>query len=180
MVCYARPAGWLAAILVVAWLVFAEPVSHFFDTAALVLAVTAAAGGAAVTAALVVATFMSTRRRRAAAGGCVSCQFRCQHAMTQCTTTGQARRRWLVTIADRGPSALSQQGSPGHLGTAPARSVPILLPMPAVRSAAPATPSGACGPAAPHWPDRPVYRSSQRERAGALALTAPGREGIRS
>ena len=46
MVCYARPAGWLAAILVVAWLVFAEPVSHFFDTAALVLAVTAAAGRA--------------------------------------------------------------------------------------------------------------------------------------
>ena len=175
MVCYARPAGWLAAILVVAWLVFAEPVSHFFDTAALVLAVTAATGGAAVAAALAVATFMSARRRRAAAGGCVSCQFRCQHAMTE-----QARRRWLVTIADRGPSALSQQGSPGHLGTAPARSVPVLLPMPAVRSAAPATPSGACGPAAPHWPDRPVYRSSQRERAGALALTAPGREGIRS
>ena len=66
MVCYARPASWLVAILVVAWLVFAEPVSRFFDTAALVVAVTAATAGAAVAAALVVATFMSTRRRRAA------------------------------------------------------------------------------------------------------------------
>jgi hypothetical protein len=190
MVCYARPASWLAAILVVAWLVFAEPVSHFFDTAALVVAVTAATAGAAVAAALVFATFMSARRRRAAAGGCVSCQFRCQHAMTQYTATGQARRPWLVTTADRRPPgpAPGQQGSPGHPGTAPTRSVPILLPMPAVRSAAPASaPSGACGPAVPRWPDRPVYRSGQvshqalrpvahlpqRERAGAPALTAP-------
>jgi hypothetical protein len=134
---------------------------------------------------------MSTRRRRAAAGGCVNCQFRCQHAMTQDAATGRARRLWLVTTADRRPPgpAPGQQGNPGRPGTAPARSVPILLPMPAVRSAAPASaPSGACGPVAPQWPDRPVYRSSQvshraprpvahlpeRERAGAPALTAPG------
>jgi len=175
MVCYARPAGWLAAILVVAWLVFAEPVSHFFDTAALVVAVTAAAAGAAAAAALVFATFMSTRRRRAAAGGCVNCQFRCQHAMTE-----QTRRLWLVASADPRPpgAAPGQQGRPGYPGTAPARSVPILLPMPAVRSAASASaPAGACGPAAPQWPDRPVYRSSQRERAGAPALTRRADEG---
>ena len=82
MVCYARPASRLLAIVAVAWLVFAVPVGHFFNTAAVMVAVTVAAVGAAVAAALVFAIFMSTRRRRAAAGGCVSCQFRCQHAMT--------------------------------------------------------------------------------------------------
>ena len=35
MVCYARPASRLAAIVFVAWLVFAVRVSHFFSTAAL-------------------------------------------------------------------------------------------------------------------------------------------------
>ena len=100
MVCYARPASRLAAIVFVAWLVFAVPVSHFFNTAALVTAVTVATVGAAGVAALAFATFRSARRRRAAAGGCVSCQFRCQHAMTE--PTG---RFWLVTIADRRPPA---------------------------------------------------------------------------
>ena len=79
----------LAAIIVVAWLVFSGPVSHFFGTAAVVAAVTAATAGAAVAAALVFAAFMSTRRRRAAAGGCVNCQFRCQHAMTQPARRGR-------------------------------------------------------------------------------------------
>ena len=170
MVCYARPAAWLAAILVVAWLVFAEPVSRFFDSAALIAAVTAATAGAAVAAALVFATFMSVRRRRAAAGGCVSCQFRCQHAMTERT-----RRPWLVATADRGPSgpAPGRRGNPGQPGAQPVRSVPVLLPMPAVRSAAAASPpAGACGPAVPQWPDRPVYRSGQPERAAAPALRA--------
>ena len=175
MVCYARPAGWLAAILVVSWLVFAEPVSHFFDSAALVLAVAAATVGAAMVAALVVGTFMVTRGRRAAAGGCVNCQFRCQHAMSE-----QTRRPWLVTAADRTPpgSGPGQPGSPGRQGVAPVRSVPILLPMPAVRSATPAT-AGVSSLAAPHWPDRPAYRSGQvphraAERAGAPALARSG------
>jgi hypothetical protein len=172
VVCYARPAAWLAAILVVAWLVFAEPVSHFLDSAALVVAVTAATAGAAVAAAFVFATFVSTRRRRAAAGGCVSCRFRCQHAMTE-----QVRRPWLVTTADRGPAgtAPGQQGNPGYPGSQPTRSVPVLLPMPTVRSAAPASaPPGSCGPAGPRWPDRPVHRSNQRERATSPALSTPG------
>ncbi len=42
MVCYARPASRLAAIAIVALLLFSRPVSHFFDTAALMLAVTPA------------------------------------------------------------------------------------------------------------------------------------------
>lgn len=105
MVCYARPASRLAAIVFVAWLVFAVPVSHFFNTAALVTAVTVAIVGAAGVAVLAFATFRSARRRRAAAGGCVSCQFRCQSAMTE--PTG---RFWLVTIADRRPPAPAAAG----------------------------------------------------------------------
>ena len=155
MVCYARPASRLAVILIVAWLVFARPVSHFFDTAALALAATAATAGAAVAAALVFAAFMSTRRRRAAAGGCVSCQFRCQHAMTQPAMTGRPRRAWLVTTTDRRPQAsrpaLAHLGGPGRPGVTPARSEPILLSIPTV------IPSGT----APRWPDRPAYRAAQ-------------------
>ena len=172
MVCYARPASRLAAIVFVAWLVFARPVSHFFSTAALVTAVTVATAGAAGVAALAFATFRSARRRRAAAGGCVSCQFRCQHAMTE--PTG---RFWLVAMADRTPpapaadrlpAAPGHPGTSGHPGSAPGRSVPTLLPMPAVRSAA--APAAAGGPAeshglaAPRWPDRPAHRASQEPR----------------
>ena len=183
MVCYARPASRLAAIVLVAWLVFAVPVSHFFDTAVLVTAVAVATVGAAVAAALAFATFMSVRRRRAAAGGCVSCQFRCQHAMTGPAMTGLPRRLWLVSTADRRPAHPS---APGHPGTAPGRSVPILLSIPAVRSAAPAD-AESWGLAAPRWPDRPALRTGQvsrrvpgpgahvprRERAGSPALAAP-------
>ena len=39
MVCYARPASLLAAIVAVAWLVFSGPLSHFFSTAAVMVAV---------------------------------------------------------------------------------------------------------------------------------------------
>ena len=187
MVCYARPASRLAAIVLVAWLVFAGPVSHFFDTAALVTAVMVATAGAAVAAALAFATFMSVRRRRAAAGGCVSCQFRCQHAMTE-----PDRRLWLVTTADRRPpgpaadrpaTAPGHPGTPGHRGTAPARSVPILLPVPAVRSAAPAPAAAgaeSCDLAAPRWPDRPAHRAAgyligRRARPMSRGASAPGR-----
>jgi hypothetical protein len=52
---------------------------------------------------------MSVRRRRAEAGGCVSCQFRCQHAMTE-----PARWLRLVTTADRRPpeSAADRRTAP--------------------------------------------------------------------
>jgi len=182
MVCYARPASWLAAIVFVSWLVFAVPVSHFLNTAALMTAVTVATVGAAGAAALAFATFMSARRRRAAAGGCVSCQFRCQHAMT-----APPGRLWLVAMADRRlsapaadrlpaapghPGASGHPGTPGHRGSAPGRSASILLPMPTVRSApAPAVatvPAENCGLAAPRWPDRPAHRASQ------VSLRVPG------
>jgi hypothetical protein len=210
MVCYARPASRLAVIVLIAWLVFAMPVRHYFDNAALVMAVTVAAAGAVMAAALAFVIFMSVRRRRATAGGCVSCQFRCQHAMTGPAMTGPGRRLWLVTTVDRGPlgpgadhrpsgpaarrpaAAPGHPSAPGHRGTAPARSVSVLLPMPAVRSAAAApAPASAevCGVAAPRWPDRPALQASQvsrrvpgagahvpqRERAGSPALAALAR-----
>jgi hypothetical protein len=179
MVCYARPAGRLAVIVLIAWLVFAMPVRHYFDNAALVMAVTVAAAGAVVAAALAFVIFMSVRRRRAAAGGCVSCQFRCQHAMTE-----PPRRLWLVTTTDRRPpgpavgrlaaaaghpSAPGHPGAPGRPGPAPARSASVPLPTPSVRSAACApaaagVPAESGVPAAPRWPDRPALRAGQVSR----------------
>jgi hypothetical protein len=91
MVCYARPAGRMALVVLVVLLVFGRHVGHFFDTAALAVAITVAAGGAATAAVLAFAAFGSIRRRRAVAGGCVRCQLRCQHAMTEQPAAGP---RW--------------------------------------------------------------------------------------
>lgn len=142
MVCYARPAGCFAAIVAVAWLVFAGPVSHLFGHAATVVAVIAATLGTAVAAVLAFAIFAATRRHRAASGGCVTCRFQCQHAMTEETSGPAARAR--------------------ERGLAATRSVPVLLPMPAVRVAA---------TSAPHWPDRPIH-STHRERAAACSVSS--------
>jgi hypothetical protein len=153
MVCYARPVTFLAATLIVAWLAFSGPVSHFFATAAVIVAVLVAMGAAAAAATVVFTAAMSTRRRRSAAGGCVACRFRCQHAMTR------AHPFWLVTSADRRAPAAATAG-PGRQrepGPSPARSVPVLLPVPMVRAGA-----------SPRWPDRPLYRTD-RERAGSPA-----------
>jgi hypothetical protein len=152
MVCYARPASWLAAVAVVAFVILGRPVGHFLDTAAVAVALTVVIAGAAVATALVLAAFMSTRRRRAAAGGCVSCQFRCQHAMT-----ASSRRSWLVTIVDRRAPALVPVAE--RPAAARGRPVPVFLPMPSV---------------APRWPDRPARRPvtskpGPRERAGSAA-----------
>jgi hypothetical protein len=155
MVCYARPASRFAALLVVALLVFGRPVGHFLDTAAILVATLVAAGGAATAAALVFAAFASTRHRRAAIGGCVSCQFRCQHAMA-----GPRRRLWLVTTAH------GEEPGPAHLARTPpsSRPGPVLLPVPSIRPAGRAGAAGAAG-AAPRWPDQPLHRApGQRER----------------
>ena len=148
MVCYARPAGCFAAIVAVAWLVFAGPVSHLFGDAATLVAVIAATVGTAVAATLAFTIVMATRRHRAASGGCTGCRFQCQHAMT-----GETPGRWPAVTAARA----------GHGHVEPDRSVPVLLPVPAVRSV-PAS-------AGPRWPDRPVHHSGTRprERAGSVA-----------
>jgi hypothetical protein len=168
MVCYARPASRFAALLIVALLVFGRPVSHFLGTAALLVAALAASGGAAVATALVFAAFASTRHRRAAAGGCVSCQFRCQHAMT-----GRSRRLWLVNTADR------PEPGPAHPARTPVsdRPGPVSLPIPAIRAAGASGTGGAAragvaggaggvggvGGAGPRWPDRPLHRAPGRQ-----------------
>jgi hypothetical protein len=104
MVCYARPAGMMTAVVLVVLLVFGRPTAHFFDVAALMAAMAVAAGGAAVAAVLAFVAFGSIRRRRAQAGGCVRCHLRCQHAMTE-----QPRRLLMVSTVERGPGA-SERG----------------------------------------------------------------------
>ena len=181
MVCYARPATWLAAIVMAAWLVFSRPVGHFLDTAALMAVVTLATAAAAVAAALAFAAFASTRRRRAAAGGCVNCQFRCQHAMT-----GPPRRLWLVTTVDRrppghvsavggvdrGPDRLDR-GRPTRMGRPAPVAGPPVRPLLPIRPVEPRpvrdkdlerVPAGS----APRWPDQPVHR------AGRVSHREPG------
>ena len=127
MVCYARPAIRMAAIVLVVLVILGRAGAHlfpghFFGTAALIIAVTAAAGGAAVAAALAFAAFGSIRRRRAVAGGCVHCQFRCQHAMTEqprrrpVARAGQAEAatpRWPDRPARRAGAA-APRGAGGH------------------------------------------------------------------
>jgi hypothetical protein len=99
MVCYARPAGGMAFVVLVVLVVFGRSAGHFFATAALMITIAAAAGSAAAAAALAFAVFRSVRRRRAAAGGCVSCQLRCQHAMTELPG-----RLPVVSTVERGPA----------------------------------------------------------------------------
>ena len=103
MVCYARPASRMAALLLVVFLVFGRSAGHFLDSAALFVAIAVAVAVAAVAAAVAFTMFLSVRRRRAAAGGCVSCQLRCQHAMTE-----QPRRLLLVSTVDRGAAGGSR------------------------------------------------------------------------
>jgi hypothetical protein len=151
MVCYARPASMMAALLLVVFLVFGRSVGHFFDAGALMVAIAVAAGGAAVAAVVAVAVFGSIQRRRAAAGGCVSCQFRCQHAMTE-----QPRQLPVVSIESRpgpavgaprwpdrpayrsGPAVVASRaviGSPPAMGSQPVvRSPPVVGSRPVVGS----------------------------------------------
>jgi hypothetical protein len=151
MVCYARPASRMAALLLVVFLVFGRSAGHFLDSAALFVAIAVAVAVAAVAAAVAFTMFLSVRRRRAAAGGCVSCQLRCQHAMTE-----QPRRLLLVSMVDRGAA----RGSRGS--AAPA--APRWPDRPAIRS----------GVAARPVVSRPVVapRAAGRERAGSAVLPA--------
>jgi hypothetical protein len=180
MVCYARPAIRMAALVLAAFLIFERPAGHFFDAAALVVVIAVAVAIAAVAAAAAFAVFLSTRRRRARAGGCVACTLRCQHAMTE-----GPRRFRLVSIADRTPSTSSASPfapvAAGVRAVAPTgRSLPVVSingrTAPAHyadRPAAVALPSPRrpvpvpvpAGPDAPQWPDRPARRV--RERVGS-------------
>lgn len=143
MVCYARPASRMAALLLVVFLVFGRSAGHFLDSAALFVAIAVAVAVAAVAAAVAFTMFLSVRRRRAAAGGCVSCQLRCQHAMTE-----QPRRLLLVSRVDRG-AAGGSRGADSAAGAA-----------------------AFAAPAAPRWPDRPAIRSGVASRPVAARPVA--------
>ena len=155
MVCYARPASRMAVVVLVVLLLFGRHVGHFFDTAALMVAITVAAGGAAAAAALAFAAFLSIRRRRAAAGGCVSCQLRCQHAMTE-----QPHRLLVVRAAEREATGPRWPDRPAY------RSAPASRPAPAPRpTPAPGLPGTSTAGNARARP--PYLVSRQRCRTGA-------------
>src|ERR1700733_12059380 len=124
MVCYARPAVRMAALLLVVFVVFGRSAGHFFASTALIVGLAMAVGGAAPAGAVAFTVFLSVRRRRAAAGGCVSCQLRCQHAMTE-----PRRRLLLVSMVDRGAPGGSRGAGGGALAPAPVRPVRPAAPV---------------------------------------------------
>jgi hypothetical protein len=136
----------MAALLLVLFLAFGRPAEHYLDSVALFVAIAVAVAVAAVAAAVAFTMFLSVRRRRAAAGGCVSCQLRCQHAMTE-----QPRRLLLVSTVDRG-----------------ATSRPVAPPAPA----APAAPAAPRWPDRPAIRSGVAPRAAGRERAGSAVLPA--------
>ncbi len=143
MVCYARPALRMAAVLLVVFVVFGRSAGHFFNATGLLVALAVAVGGAALMAAVAFAVFLSVRRRRAVTGGCVHCQLRCQHAMTE-----GSRRLLIASTVDRGAAAV---------GRVPLRAG---APRPPVRAQA------------PRWPDRPAL-SSRPARVPQSAAAMP-------
>ena len=182
MVCYARPAGRMAAIILLVFLVFSRPISHYFNTAALVVAITVAIAVAAALAAVAFGVFLAVRRRRAAAGGCVSCQLRCQHAMTE-----QPRRLLMVSTVDRGANRAPAADWAPAATRAPATTrapaaarnpasarnpAAARLPVSAVDHDAsgprwPDRPAHRTGPLVPQHASRPVARGPEQERAGS-------------
>jgi hypothetical protein len=64
-----------------------------------------------------------------------------------------------MTEETSGPMVRARQGS-----VAPTRSIPVLLPMPAVRAVSTS--------AGPRWPDRPIHHTAQRERATACSVSS--------
>ena len=142
MVCYAQRLITMTCIAIVAFLLLGKAVTHSLDIASLVVSVSAVLAGTAAAAAIAFVSFRSVRRRRALAGGCVTCTFKCQHAMTE----ARPSRMWLVTAVDR--TASGQVGqvtgkSRACTGTAhPGADRVVSLPM-------------------PHWPDRPLHAQPQ-------------------
>src|SRR5436305_15320900 len=119
MVCYARPVSMMTAIVLVVFVAFGKPTVHFFDSAALAVAVIVALAAAAVAAALVFAAAIPARRRRSAAGSCVTCQFHCQHAMTDQTVPA-----WPTSITDRARAVAAGGARAVSAGPAPGRPWP--------------------------------------------------------
>jgi hypothetical protein len=96
--CYLPSTGTVLIVIVIGAALLHGPASHIaagMGTIAMILALTALVAG------LFTGTILTTRaiqRRRAAAGGCVSCRFQCQRAITS-----------TACVAGRGRGAAAQR-----------------------------------------------------------------------
>jgi hypothetical protein len=144
----------MAAIIGVAFLLFGRPVRGFFGTADLVALMAVGAVGLVLAVTLITIVVMTTRRRRAASGGCVTCRFQCQHAMT---------------------------GSPGRSLPGGRTLLPIqpVTPQPVRNNdfdCRERVPAGA----GPRWPDRPMHHLNWARSKDSLAersvAALPGHE----
>jgi hypothetical protein len=70
--------------------------THLFNVAGLLMSVAIVFGVAIVAAGLIVLALRSVQHKRAATGACLTCEFRCQHAMTPAPQRG-----WLISTAER-------------------------------------------------------------------------------
>jgi hypothetical protein len=177
MVCYARSATGIATITLIAVLIFGRAAVHLLNVAALMVSISIVAGGTAVLAGLVFLALRSVRRRRALAGGCVACQLKCQHAMTDAASgfgagdgvfAGRAGRLWLVSSVDRGAPA--QRPAPARRGVperGPVRgpAIPDRRPLVARQQPVVAGQMPVVVVPAPRWPDRPLHSDVPREPA---------------
>jgi len=148
MVCYARWAYSLAGVVLVGFLLLGQPAAHFLAVEALMVSLAVVIGGAALAAGLAFVTFRAVQRRRALNGGCVGCQFQCQHAMTGSGGDAHPTRLWLISTVDRGAQAPVPAPAPARAAAAEQGHV-VMLPM-------------------PHWPDRPL-----RSEAPAQQVRVP-------
>jgi hypothetical protein len=160
MVCYARRATVILSVAIVALMLYGADTAHLFDAGRLLMSLATVFAGAAVMAGLTFVALRAVQHRRALAGGCVGCQFSCQHAMTAAASGGDdphipapfpPRRMWLVNSADRGITT--------DLGM-PSMPVPRI---PAPRQPVRARAGGGRPATGPHWPDRPLRTTVRSE-----------------
>jgi hypothetical protein len=97
MVCYARRAVWIAILGIVVLVMLGANQTHLFNAVGLLLTLAIVLGGATTGAGFAVAALRAVQRKRAAAGACLTCRFRCQHAMMT-----PPQRMWLISTVDRG------------------------------------------------------------------------------
>ena len=151
MVCYAHRATWISGITLGAIIVSGQAVLHFLNVTALAVSASAVFGGSTLLAGVCYLSFRAVRRKRALAGGCVGCQFACQHALTEFGGAPASTRSWLVRTVDRGAAApdapVPHTPAPTGPVSVPAPRSPVMLPMPS-------------------WPDRPLVHAPSAPEAG--------------
>jgi len=130
----------MAVIVLVAWVVCGRALTHYLDIAALMTSVAVVFGGALVAATIAFFSFRAVQRRRVMAGGCVACEHKCQHAMTD---RPAPTRLWLISTADRGADLARPAPVPVQAAV-PVQARPVVM-LPT-----------------PRWPDRPLRGETPR------------------